>query len=106
MDFHSVRVEVRRLGKKHLFEMLMRQKESRCLLKGLCSFHFEYKGYTFCISEVLGKGCESQRLKKLDQEASEAKGERMAAENVEVPLFDWKNSASYNFIRERCNFKD
>ncbi len=92
MDFHLVRAEVRRLGKKNLFRMLMGQKESKCLLKGFCSFHFEYKGFTFCISEVLGKGCEFQRLKEMEQEACEAK-ERLtltSEEDVEIPLFDCK----------------
>ncbi len=97
MDFHSVRTELRRLGKKNLFNMLMNQKESRCLLNGLCSLRFNYKGYPFCISEVLGEGCESQKLKKLDQEASETREERVSQEKVEVPLFDWMNGSSYNF---------
>ncbi len=97
MNFHSVRMEVRRLGKKNLFSVLMDQKESRCLLKGLCSFYFEYKGYTFCISEVLGGGCESQKLKKLEQEAGEAKEEPVPLEQAEVPLFDWMKDPSYNF---------
>ncbi len=97
MNFHSVRTEVRRLGKKNLFEMLMDQKESRCLLNGLCSFYFEYKGYTFCISEVLGKGCESQKLKKLEQEACEAKEEPAPVEQADAPLFDWIKGPSYNF---------
>ena len=88
MNFHLVKIELRRLGKKNLFNMLMSQKESRCLLHGLCSFRFEYKGYTFCISEVLGEGCESQRLKKLEREASEAKEELISKKNVEAPLFD------------------
>jgi len=42
------------MGRKNLFNMLMSQKESKCLLNGLCSFHFDYKGYTFCLSEILG----------------------------------------------------
>ena len=69
MDFYLVRTELRRLKKENLFNLLMNQKEFRCLLSGLCSFRFEYKGYTFCISEVLGKGCELEKLKKLEQEA-------------------------------------
>ena len=97
MDFHSVRIEVRRLGKKNLFKILMEQKESRCLLSGLCSFHFKYNGYTFCLSEVLGEGCESQRLKKLEQEVCEAKEELVSEEEVEAPLFDWINGPFYNF---------
>jgi len=92
MDFHLVRAEVRRLGKKNLFRVLMDQKESKCLLRGLCSFYFEYKGFTFCISEVLGEGCEFQRLKKMEQEACEAKeGLTLTSEEEgEIPLFDCK----------------
>ena len=71
MNFHSVRSELRRMGSKNLFKMLMSQKESRCILNGLCSFHSVYKGYAFCLSEVLGEGCESQRLKKLEKETCE-----------------------------------
>jgi hypothetical protein len=97
MDFHLVRTEVRRLGKKNLFKMLMGQKESKCLLNGLCSLRFNYKGYPFCISEVLGEGCESQRLKNLEQEACEARGEPISQEKVEVLLFDCMEGSSYNF---------
>lgn len=96
MDFHSVRAEVRRLGKKNLLKMLMGQKESKCLLNGLCSLHFKYKGYTFCISEVLGEGCESQKLKKLEQEVCDANEGLVSEEEVEVPLFDWTKGSSYN----------
>jgi len=79
--------------------MLMNQKESRCLLNGLCSFRFEYKGYTFCISEVLGKGCELEKLKKLEQEACESEEGLISEEEVEVPLFDYMDGSSYNFNR-------
>jgi len=97
MNFHLVRTELRRLGKKHLFNMLMNQKESRCLLNGLCSFRFEYKGYIFCISEVLGEGCELEKLKKLEQEACKSEEGLISEEEVEVPLFDCMNGSSYNF---------
>lgn len=80
--------------------MLMSQKESRCLLNGLCSLHFDYKGYTFCLSEILGEGCESQRLKKLEKEASECEEARPPQENVEALLFDGMKSSSYNLIKE------
>ena len=88
MDFHSVRTEVRKLGRKNLFKMLMNQKESECLLKGLCSFRFNYKGYPFCISEILGQGCEAERLKKLEQETGEAPEEPIPEKKNEAPLFD------------------
>ena len=65
MDFHLIRRELRRLGVKNLYEMVMNQKESKCILNGLCSFYFKYRGYGFCLSEVLGKGCELQKPEEL-----------------------------------------
>ena len=100
MNFRSVRTELRKMRRKSLFNMLMSQKESKCLLNGLCSFHFDYKGYTFCLSEILGEGCESERLKKLEKEACEREEARLPQENVEAPLFDGMKSSSYNLIKE------
>jgi hypothetical protein len=88
------------MGRKSLFKMLMSQKESKCLLNGLCSLHFDYKGYTFCLSEILGEGCESERLKKLEKEACEREEARPSQENVEAPLFDGMKSSSHNLIKE------
>jgi|GEM_PF-489060 hypothetical protein len=96
MNFHLVRLELRRIGRKNLFKMLMSQKESTCVLSGLCSFHFDYKGYTFCLSEILGEGCESERLKKLEKEACEREEARASQENVDFPLFDCLRRSSYN----------
>ena len=100
MNFRLVRSELRRMGRKNLFKMLMSQKESRCILNGLCSFHFEYKGYTFCLSEVLGEGCESQRLKKLEKETCEREEGQTDRENVEALLFDCTRRPFYNLIRK------
>ena len=68
MNFQSVRGKLRRLKSKTLFEVAMNQKEYKCILNGFCSFHFMYEGYAFCISEVLGKGCEIQKLENLEKE--------------------------------------
>ncbi|HUL31506.1 MAG TPA: hypothetical protein VLZ03_13725 [Thermodesulfobacteriota bacterium] len=87
MNFHAVRIELHRLGNKSLFRVLMSQKESECVRSGLCSFHFKYKGYTFCLSEVLGRGCEVESLKKLEQEIGASKEEDLSQEKMEVPLF-------------------
>ncbi len=100
MNFRLVRAELRRMGRKNLFKMLMGQKESKCLLDGVCSLHFEYKGYTFCLSEVLGEGCESEKLKKLEKEACEREEAKASQENLDAPLFDCARRSSYNFIRE------
>ena len=103
MNFHSVRTELRRLRKRNLFTILMNQRESKCLLKGLCFLRFKYKGYPFCMSEVLGKGCESQKLEKLEQEACESEEGPIPRENAEVPLFDCVKGSSYNFIRRETS---
>ena len=88
MNFRSVRTELRKMARKNLLNMLMNQKESKCLLNGLCSLHFDYKGYTFCLSEILGEGCESERLKKLEKEACEREEAQAPRENTDAPLFD------------------
>jgi len=79
--------------------MLMSQKESKCLLNGLCSLHFDYKGYTFCLSEILGEGCESERLKKLEKEACEREESQLPQENVGESLFDDMVTSSYNLVK-------
>lgn len=87
------------MGRKNLFKMLMSQKESKCILNSLCSFHFGYKGYTFCLLEVLGEGCESEKLKKLEKDACEREEAEACPENFEIPLFDCIRRSSYNLIR-------
>ena len=88
MSFHSVRIELRRLGSKSLFRVLMSQRESECLRNGLCSFRFKYRGYTFCLSEVLGRGCEVESLKKLEKEIDANKEGSPSQKKADVPLFE------------------
>jgi hypothetical protein len=99
MNFRLARTELRKMGRKNLVNMLMSQKESKCLLNGLCSLHFDYEGYTFCLSEILGEGCESQRLKKLEKEACKREEAQLLQEDLEAPLFDCMESSSYNLIK-------
>ena len=99
MSFHSVRLELCRLGNKNLFKILMNQKESKCLLYGFCSLLFKYQGYTFCLSEVLGQGCEIEKLKKLEKEICKAEEDLPSEEKAEIPLFDCTKSSSYDLIK-------
>ncbi len=103
MNFILVRAELRRMGRKNLLKMLMSQKESKCILNGLCSFHFGYKGYTFCLSEVLGEGCESEKQKKLEKEACDPEEAEASRENFEIPLFDCIRRSSYNLDEREDN---
>ncbi len=98
MNFRSVRSELHRLGKKKLFKILMNQKESKCLMYGFCSLRFKYEGYTFCLSEVLGQGCEIENLKKLEKEICRIE-EPPSEEEAGVSLFDCIGRSSYNVIR-------
>jgi hypothetical protein len=99
MNFHSVRLELCRLGNKNLFKILMNQKESKCLLNGFCSLLFKYEGYTFCLSEVLGQGCEIEKLKKLEKEIYKSEEGLPSEEKAEVPLFDCMRGLSYILIK-------
>ncbi len=89
------------MGKKKLFKILMNQKESKCLLNGFCSLLFKYRGYTFCLSEVLGQGCEIENLKKLDMEICKTNGSPPSEEKTEGSLFDCVGRSSYNFNEKR-----
>jgi hypothetical protein len=100
MNFHSVRLELRRLGSKKLFKILMNQKESKCLMHGFCSLLFKYEGYAFCLSEVLGQGCEIESLKKLEKEICKREEEPPSEEEAEVSLFDCIRRSSYNLIKD------
>ena len=99
MNFLSVRSELRRLGSKKLFKILMNQKESKCLLNGFCSLLFKYEGYTFCLSEVLGRGCEIENLEKLEKEICKTEEGFPSEAKADLSLFDCIGRSSYNLIK-------
>ena len=41
------------------------QKEGNCALSGPCPFYLTYRGYGFCVSEVLGEGCQAEKLQEI-----------------------------------------
>lgn len=84
MDPLKIRVELRKMGKTELFNLVTKQKISSCLVGGtLCRFHLHYKEYTFCASEIVGHGCQLEKLKRLE----------------EVHPKDKKTIASFPFLR-------
>jgi hypothetical protein len=36
--------------------------ERKCVLAGVCAFLFEYRHTRFCVSEILGQGCQMERF--------------------------------------------
>ena len=54
--------ELRRIRKGDVLRMVLNQKERKCVLGGVCPFLFEYRRNLFCVSEILGQGCQMERF--------------------------------------------
>jgi len=67
----QARVELRQMAKANLFKMAFCQKEKKCVLGGACPFLLEYQCILFCISEILGQGCQIEKLRLLSDEIDE-----------------------------------
>ncbi len=57
--------ELRRLAKGDLLKMVFGQPEKNCILGGICPFLLNYQQIRFCASEVLGHGCQTEKLRVL-----------------------------------------
>jgi hypothetical protein len=67
MKFYEARNKLRRKGKANLFELASKQGISRCVIGGgACGLYFCYEGFGFCVSEILGQGCQAERSKTLE----------------------------------------
>jgi hypothetical protein len=58
----KLKAELRKMRKGDLLRMILSQKERKCLLGGICPFLLEYQRILFCVSEILGQGCQMERL--------------------------------------------
>ena len=74
------RSELKKLGAVTLLKMAFSQKEKRCVLSGLCPFYLNYKGYGFCVSEILGEGCQDEKLRESCPD-KEAQGENQCSDS-------------------------
>jgi len=65
--------ELRKLKKGDLLKMILNQRERKCVLGGACRFLLEYRRILFCVSEILGRGCqvEGQRINSGQEVQSE-----------------------------------
>ncbi len=57
----GIKSELRRLAKGDLLKMVFGQAEKNCILGGTCPFLLNYQQIRFCVSEVLGQGCQVER---------------------------------------------
>jgi hypothetical protein len=64
MEFYEARNILRTMRKAYLLELASKQEIRRCVVGGKeCSLHLTYEGFGFCVSEILGQGCQVQRAK-------------------------------------------
>ena len=84
MDVYKARYELRNAGKGHLFGLVFAQRISECLIGGqVCGLYLHYKGFNFCVSEIMREGCvleKSAQLKEAYQGGKEI--------NWSFPLLD------------------
>ena len=70
MDVFQVKGELRNMGKGDLLALALNQKISKCVLHGDCPFYVRYKGFAFCIPEILHYGCQEEQC-RYDPEETE-----------------------------------
>lgn len=68
MDILKARIELRRMSTGDLFKLALNRRMSYCLIgRRPCGFLLQHEGSNFCVSEILGKGCQVERLEQLGQ---------------------------------------
>jgi len=83
----KARAELRQMAMANLLKMAFCQKEKICMLGGVCPFLLEYRRILFCISEIVGQGCQIEKLRLLSEEnaGSEDEGSRKAVKLSDEP---------------------
>ena len=67
MNADEARSELRRMNKRNLFKLTADQRISKCLIGSrTCGLYLQYKGFYFCISEILGQSCQVEMSEKLE----------------------------------------
>lgn len=63
MDILEGRSELKRMSRGSLFTLGANQRISNCLIGArACGFSLHHQGIHFCVSELMGKGCEVELL--------------------------------------------
>jgi len=68
MDFYQARNELRRMSRRYLLSLASTKRVSKCFLGGrACCLHLHYQGFNFCISEIMGEGCQVEKSAKVEE---------------------------------------
>jgi hypothetical protein len=81
----QARSTLRRMAKANLLKMAFCQKEKKCALGGACPFLLEFQCILFCVSEILGQGCQIEKLGLLSDENAKS-GEESPRETVQLAV--------------------
>ncbi len=74
-EISRFRAELRQMTRANILRMVFGQRQKKCLLGGTCPFLLEYKRVLFCVSEILGEGCQIEKLKSLSGQAAQCEVE-------------------------------
>ncbi len=64
-DILKFKSELKQLKRRSLLNLTFNQKEGDYVLSGPCPFYLSYRGYGFCVSELLGESCQAEKLKEV-----------------------------------------
>ncbi len=68
MDVYQARNELQRMSRRYLLGLASTQRISKCLISGRpCCLHLHYQGLNFCISEIIGEGCQVEKSARLKE---------------------------------------
>jgi hypothetical protein len=68
MDVMKIKTELRRMGPRELFKLLTDQRIPKCLVGDApCCFYLRHKEVGFCVSEIMGQGCQLEKLRKSEE---------------------------------------
>ncbi len=100
MDVYQARNELQRMGRRYLLGLVSTQRISKCFIsRRPCCLHLHYQGLNFCISEIMGEGCQvekSAKLKELYPDQDEISYSLPLLDEVEVsPLSHGKEPAEF-----------
>jgi hypothetical protein len=84
----KLKTELRKIRKGDLLKMILNQKEKQCVLGGICPFLLEYQRVLFCVSEILGQGCQIERQRLDADQVAQSEGES-SQKPVELPVGTW-----------------
>ncbi len=84
----KLKAELRKIRKGDPLRMVLDQKERKCLLGGVCPFLLKYQGILFCVSEILGQGCQVERQRADSVQEAQSGGEH-SQKPMEAPDGPW-----------------